>query len=153
VSWEALAREGEYKKALAVVDRNGYDRTEQSLSALGLLRLADVARMGGKPQRAMRTLELVRRRFPGSKAASMAAYTLGVTEFDQRKRYAEAATWFSTYLREQPSGPLAREALGRLMEAQLRLGQREQAKATAERYLRAYPKGPHRDVANRLTDR
>jgi TolA-binding protein len=153
VTWQSLAKQGQYKKALAIIDRTGYDRTEQSLSALELLRLADVARMGDQPDRAMGTLQLVRQRFPGSRAASEAAYTLGLTEFDQRGRYAAAASWFSTYLREQPAGPLAREALGRLMEAQLKLGQRDQAKATAERYLQAYPKGPHRDVAIRLTGR
>ena len=48
------------------------------------------------------------------------------------------------------SGPLAAEALAHLMEAEERLGRHDEAVATARKYLGAYPKGAHRDVAERL---
>ena len=41
----------------------------------------------------------------------------------------EAASWFETYLREQPSGPLMGDAFGRLMEARLRAGDATRARA------------------------
>jgi TolA-binding protein len=115
--------------------------------------LADVARMGGQPVRAVELLHVTRRRFPRSEAASVAAYTLGVTAFDQAGSYAEAAKWFEVYLRERPTGPLAAEALGRLMESTDRLGRHGRAEALARKYLQLYPNGAHRDVATRLTSR
>jgi len=95
-------------------------------------------------------LHTLRTRFPKSRAASMAAYTLGASAFDQRQAFADAANWFETYLREQPRGALAREALGRLMEARERAGQIEAARSAAQRYLDAYPTGPHEQLARRL---
>jgi TolA-binding protein len=73
--------------------------------------------------------------------------------FDQRGDYPSAARWFWTYLGEEPGGSLASDALGRLMEAQSRSGNQAAAKATARRYLEAYPNGLHQDVASRLTGR
>ena len=66
---------------------------------------------------------------------------------------AQAADWFSTYLREQPSGALAREALGRLIEAYQAAGDRVSARATAERYLKSYPDGPHATLARQALHR
>ena len=73
--------------------------------------------------------------------------------FDQLGQYDEAARWFRTYLGEQPRGPFAREALGRLMESEQRSGQVAQAKETARRYLERYPSGPHAHLAQRLVSR
>jgi TolA-binding protein len=151
--WVALAKRGEYQKALDAVQRSGFEAVMQSSSASELLRLSDVARMGGQPARAAEILHVTRRRFPRTDAASVAAYTLGVTAFDQAGSFAEAAKWFGVYLHERPSGPLAAEALGRLMEADDRLGRRDKAQAEARKYLNLYPNGAHRDVAIRLTSR
>jgi TolA-binding protein len=98
-------------------------------------------------------LHSVRRRFPRTEEASIAAYTLGVTAFDHSGAHAEAATWFETYLRERPSGALAAEALGRLVECESYLGRTDKAEAAARQYLATYPTGAHRDVAARLVAR
>jgi TolA-binding protein len=133
------------------VQRAGFENVMQSCSPDDLLRLSDVARMGGQPSRAIEILHYARKRYPRSAAASTAAYTLGLAAFEQNAAYREAARWFDAYLRERPSGPLAAEALGRLMESYERLGRREKAEAVARKYLNAYPNGAHRDVALRLT--
>jgi TolA-binding protein len=130
--------------------RSGFEQLLQTSSAEELLKLADDARMSGQGARASQALHSVRQRFPRSRAAGIAAYTLGITAFDQRGAYAEAARWFETYLREQPAGSLAREALGRQMEAADRAGQRARAQALAERYLKLYPAGPQHKIARRL---
>jgi outer membrane protein assembly factor BamD (BamD/ComL family) len=57
------------------------------------------------------------------------------------------------YLKEQPGGPLAREAQGRLMEALYRGGDRAGASRTAEAYLSANPSGPHARLARTLLGR
>jgi hypothetical protein len=153
LQWLAFAKRGDYQRALEAVQRAGFENVMQACGPDDLLRLSDVARMGGQPARAFEILHYARKRYPRSTAASTAAYTLGLGAFEQNAAYREAAHWFDTYLRERPSGPLAAEALGRLMESYERLGRREKAEAAARRYLNAYPNGAHRDVALRLTSR
>jgi len=71
-------------------------------------------------------------------------------EFDANGAHARAAEWFQTYLREEPGGPMTREALGRLLESFERSGQRARAKEFALRYRREYPSGPHAELAARI---
>ena len=66
---------------------------------------------------------------------------------------AQAIQWFSAYLKEQPSGALAREALGRLIEAYQATGDRVSSRAAAERYLKSYPDGPHATLAREALHR
>jgi len=66
---------------------------------------------------------------------------------------AQAVQWFSAYLKEQPSGALAREALGRLIEAYQAAGDRVSSRAAAERYLKSYPDGPHATLAREALHR
>jgi TolA-binding protein len=105
--------------------------------------LARAARLAGRLDISKAALLSCRRRFAGTQDAAMAAYLLG-----RSAAAAEAARWFATYLTEQPNGPLAREANGRLMEAQFGSGQREAARAQARAYLLRYPAGPHADFAH-----
>ncbi len=78
----------------------------------------------------------------------MAAFRLG-----QSAKGAQAAEWFSTYLKEQPGGALAREALGRLIEAHQAAGDPISGRAAAERYLKSYPDGPHATLARQALRR
>jgi len=149
--WEALARGGEYKRAWARVAALGFDAQCERLDAERLSLLADVARFGGSSEQALTALGALRRRFPGGSAASAAAFAIARIHFDQRAAYADAARWFRTYLKEQPRGPLAREAQGRLMEALVRLGSRAEARALAVTYLEQNPSGPHARLARSLT--
>jgi TolA-binding protein len=153
MQWLAFAKRGEYQRAFEIVQRAGFENVMQSCGPEDLLRLWDVARVGGQPSRAVEILQYARKRYPRSSSASTAAYQLGLTSFEQNGAYRDAAHWFDVYLHERPSGPLAAEAMGRLMESYERLGRREKAEATARRYLNAYPNGAHRDVALRLTSR
>jgi outer membrane protein assembly factor BamD (BamD/ComL family) len=112
--------------------------------------LADVARHAGAPRQAEHALRTLRRRFPGSNEAALAAFSLGRLEFDEYQAYPSAATWFRTYLNERPSGSMTREALGRLLEAHHRARDPASAREVAARYLREYPSGPHAELASRL---
>jgi hypothetical protein len=55
-----------------------------------------------------------------------------------------------TYLGERPGGALAAEALGRVMEAEQRLGDLPAARTSAERYLARFPGGAHVALARSL---
>lgn len=151
--WQVLARAGKYDKALGVVESTGFASECERASGEELSLLADMARLKNRPQQAIQALSVLRRRFPGSQRAGVAAFNIARVHFDQRGAYDEAARWFRTYLREQPSGPLVREAQGRLMEALYRSGDRDGAVRLAEQYLAANPNGPHARVAHNLLGR
>ncbi|MGC4092125.1 MAG: tetratricopeptide repeat protein [Polyangiaceae bacterium] len=152
-SWQALARAGKFDKAFNLVESSGFAAECDRATGEELALLADTARLSSRPQQAIQALTALRRRFPGSPRAGVAAFNIARVHFDQRGAYDEAARWFRTYLREQPSGPLVREAQGRLMEALYRAGDRDGAVKLAEQYLASNPNGPHARVARTLLGR
>lgn len=153
-AWRGLADAGRFADALAAAERNGFARECATRGPSDLLALADAARLGGNLARSRGALSALRRRFPGDERASIAAFGLGRIAFEGSgaggERFREAARWFETYLREQPAGPLARDALGRLMEATNRGGDRDGARRAARSYLDAYPDGPHAGLARSI---
>jgi transmembrane sensor len=149
-SWRALAATGAFREALAAVETRGFEAECARANAESLGVLADVARHAGAPRRAEHALVTLRTRFPGTGDAALAAFTLGRLEFDEYRSYRKAAGWFETYLRERPSGSMAREALGRLLEARYRGKDVGAAREIAARYLREYPSGPHAELASRV---
>jgi transmembrane sensor len=137
-----LSTAGRYREALAAVEQLGFARQLSSLSARDLLTLASAARLAGRADRAQEAYLATRQRFPGSSEASISAFSLGRLASDAG-RASDAVTWFQRYLAEAPSGPLAREAAGRLVELWNQLGQTAAARSAADSYLKSYPSGPH----------
>lgn len=149
-TWQTLASRGDFTGALELAEKQGLSGLGARLPAAELLRLGEVARYAGQPSKARTLLETLRRRFAGSTQAATAAYYLGRIAFERDRDYAGAAQWFSTYGDERPRGPLATEALGRLIESEHRAGDHGAAREAARAYLRRFPKGPHGDLARRL---
>jgi transmembrane sensor len=149
-AWLVLAREGAHQEAFALVRAAGFEAECARASSETLALLADVARHAGAPAQAEHALFTMRRRFPGTDAAALAAFALGRKEFDEKGSFRTAATWFKTYLRERPTGAMKREALGRLLEASHRAGDAVDARSAALRYLSDYPTGPHAELASRV---
>lgn len=149
-TWRELAGGGKYKDALQRAESDGFDALVESLGVVDLVTLADTARLAGDLGRATQVYVSIRKRYPGSRDAALAAFTLGRMAFDQRGAFANAAHWFRTYLAEQPNGALAREAAGRLIEALERGGDPEGAREAAAHYLASWPSGPHAEKARSL---
>lgn len=149
-SWRDLARRGELREAYAAAESFGFTDACQRANAAELLLLGDAARLAGRPDRANEALLALRQRYPDDPRRAAAAFALGKVAFDQRHAYALAASWFSTCLREQPTGGFAREASGRLIEAYQSAGNRRGAEVAARSYLAQYPGGPHADLARSL---
>jgi hypothetical protein len=145
VSWSKLEEKGDYDAAYAAARAAGLAAVLRASSADELLRLAQVARLSGHRDTEREALVTCRRRFPGTERAAVAAYELG-----RSSSPSEASSWFDTYLGEQPSGPLAREAAGRLVEARASAGDDRGAREAASRYLARYPDGPHAPLARRV---
>lgn len=144
--WKALAAKGRYAESLAALDSPFPEFCERASSG-DVLRVAIVARQLGQTARAEEALLAVRRRFPGTVDASIAAFDLGVLSCDARADFRRASVWFHRYLDEAPSGALRREALGRLVEAGARAHDEGSAREAARRYVSEYPTGPHADLA------
>jgi ferric-dicitrate binding protein FerR (iron transport regulator) len=145
-----LARRGAHAEAVMAAEANGFAATCDALSAPELLLLADAGRYAGRFDRAAEALTVTRRRFPASDAAATAAFELGRIDMDIRRDLDAAGDYFETYLRERPSGSLAREALGRALEARHRAGNTARAERLAVRYLATYPDGPYANLAHKL---
>ncbi|HSQ64098.1 MAG TPA: FecR domain-containing protein [Polyangiaceae bacterium] len=148
--WKELAKAGDYTDAIDAVRRAGVDNVIATSGPSDLFVLADAARLSGHPEIAEKSLLALRHRFPRDAKAPRAAFDLGRLAFDQRHDYADAATWFSTCLKEDPNGPLDREAAGRLIEARKRAGDAGGARAAAREYLTRYPDGPHAPLAKSI---
>jgi transmembrane sensor len=146
-SWKRLALDQHYTEALAAAEADGFDATCRAASAHDLVLLGNSARFAASPARAERAFRFARARFSGTHEASMAAFFLGRIAYDQRGNPGEAARWFQSYLREEPAGALAREAAGRLIEAERARGDSAATLAAAQSYLQKYPSGPHANLA------
>jgi hypothetical protein len=144
-SWTALERRGDVEGAYAAARGAGLSAVIATASADDLVRLAQVSAVTGHADTARDALLACRRRYAGTPQAALSAYELG-----RASSGAEAARWFQTYLGEAPSGPLAREAMGRLLEADVGAGNKAAARDTAARYLARYPSGPHAALARRI---
>jgi hypothetical protein len=151
--WRELLAAGRLLEGLRAAERVNFDQVCRTATAKELLALADAGRFFGPSQRAVTALVAMRARFPSSMAAGTAAFTLGRIVFEKQQDYDRAASWFETYLREQPSGPLMGDAFGRLMEARLRAGDVTRARGTAEQYLRRFPGGPYSAEAKGILSR
>jgi hypothetical protein len=147
-SWRALARSGKYKDAMDAAEAAGFSAEVARASSSDLMALADTARFAGRPARAKEALLAMRRRF-GARGSS--AFLLGKIAADQQGSPGEAVTWFETYLQEEPGGPLAEQALGRVLE--IRKRDPGAARPVAERYLARYPNGAYAALARSLVGR
>ncbi len=152
-TWQGLSKQGRFADAYSLIAVDGFEAAVSRAAVAELSLLGDTARFAGKPADALAAYQALRSRAAGTVSAKQAAFSIARVHFDQRAAYAEAARWFRTYLAEQPQGPLAREAEGRLMESLSRAGDRVEARKVAERYLARYPRGPHERVARQLVTR
>ena len=148
-----LISAGHYAEALETARAQGLANACAAAPAPDLLSLADAARFSDRSDDADFILMRLRDRFPSDDLASVAAFDLGRIAFDSRHSYLDAARWFDTYLKERPSGALAREASGRVLEAVERGGDQARARLLAGRYLLTFPNGPHANLARSILQR
>lgn len=141
--WETAYRERRYAAAVARAKEQGVERLLATLSAAKLAALADAARLGGDSELALRALQTVEGRFPGSPQAADAEFLVGRLHAS-RGDSASALTRLEKYLQRGDRAPYAVEAMGRLVELYSARGDTERAQRMAKRYLERAPDGPYR---------
>jgi transmembrane sensor len=147
-SWRTLAQDQNYVGALARLTAEGPNAVRDTPE--DLLLEADVARLGGRPDRAVAPLQRVISEHPFDPRAPLAAFTLGRTLLEQLGRPREAARAFATARRLDRGGTLTQDALAREIESWAGAGEAEQAHERALEYVRLYPHGRRLAAVRRL---
>lgn len=147
--WRRALREGRADDAFAAARQDDFADACENATLSELSSIVDAARHARALGEARLALTTLRRRFPSTAAATRAAFDVGVLDLD-RGQADESSRWFERYLEEQPNGALAREALGRLVEARSLTGDRVGAREAAQTYLSRHAQGPHAALARRM---
>lgn len=147
-SWRALAKDQNYVTALARLTAEGPNAVHDTPE--DLLLAADVARLGGRPDRAVAPLQRVIADHAFDPRAPLAAFTLGRTLLEQLGRPREAARAFATARRLDRGGTLTQDALAREVESWAGAGDANQAHERALEYVRLYPQGRRLSAVRRL---
>jgi hypothetical protein len=147
-AWKEAFQRGDHEAAVAEAEATGdIAALLRALPQDDLQHLADAARYARRVKLARLALKTMRDRFPGTVHARTAAFVLGRVAEEQVRDHREAARWFETYLREDPDGDLAEEALGRRIGACRKAGLLDEARAAATLYLKRHRGGVFEGVA------
>jgi transmembrane sensor len=139
--WRALARRGDFPGAHRVLRDKGKPATPMTFD--DLLLAADVTRKSGHPAEALPFLEKALATQVSESRRAVAAFTLGRVRLADLDDPVEAAAAFAQARAAAPDGPLAEDALAREIEARFRSGDRSEARALAEEYVKLWPSGAH----------
>ncbi len=135
--WETLLSSGETSGAIRAIETSGRARVLGAASPEQLWSITRAARLRGHPELARDALLELRKKH-GIRGES--SYLLGKVHADQLRATAKAISWFELYLKEAPNGPLAEQAMGRLVELQ---AGGAAAERSARRYLERFPAGSY----------
>ncbi|MDD5309948.1 MAG: hypothetical protein PHU25_21735, partial [Deltaproteobacteria bacterium] len=152
-AWKTLCDRGDFAGAMAAAQSEGLPGLLETLNMNDLWQLADAARYAKKGDVTARALLAFRSRFASSQKTRVAAFLLGRASMELTHDAAGAQRWFETYLAEDPNGPLAEEALGRLIDAGNRAGDTERARKAAVEYLKRHPGGVFTELARSAAGR
>ena len=147
--WRRLLAKKRVSEALIAAKAEGLSEVFGSAQLEELAQLARAARLAGERDVANLANKTLRSRFAGSAQAAQAAFLLGRAA-QQANQLRAARRWFGLYLIEAAQGDFRAEAMGRLIEVHAASGDGGAARAAAQRYLQAYPKGPHRAYAEQV---
>jgi hypothetical protein len=149
--WAEDLAAGRFETIVAQATTLGTETAMNQSSADEVAALADAARYTRRQDIAHGGLMALRRRFPSSEHAHVAAFHLGrMSEAERDAR--TALSWFDTYLAEDPGGSYASEALGRKMTLVQQIEGKQAARTLADAYLRRFPGGTYAAAARALTN-
>ncbi len=148
VSWRALAQDGEFEKAYALV--NTRDLTAASDDPGDLLLLADIARLSRHPSAAVAPLEKILRQHRSDPRAALCGFTLGRILLDDLGKPREAAAAFRDAQTLDQDFALMEDAIAREVKALWQAGDTAAARDRALEYLRRFPSGSQARAVRRF---
>ena len=148
--WLSLAQQKRYRAAALAAETAGLKKLHRRLPQAHLALLADSQRLAGMSEMARSSFLALRRRFPKSHAACIAAYHLGSIS-SERNKHQPAAHWYQLFLRGKcAQAALEEDALGRLIVALKKGGDDKNLERAACRYAKSYPQGAYSSIAKAL---
>lgn len=148
--WKEHYEQKNFRAAIDAAENIGLEKLANTLGEQDLWLLAKAARYAGRGAVTTKLLLRFKSRFESSERAKTASFLLGRVALEQNGNPYEARKWFRTYLDERAGGPLAEEALGRLIESCVQLGALPEARRVADLYLERYPDGSFAELAGSL---
>lgn len=148
-SYADLVRAGAFEQVVNAATQAGLAQTLEKNSAEDVRALADAARYLHRTELAVRSLTVLRARFPGSHHSAAAAFLLGRT-YENAEQAQAARRFYELYERESPNGEFAAEALAGRMRIIASVDGKDASRAIAQQYLDRYPRGVHAKTARQL---
>jgi hypothetical protein len=148
-SYADLVRAGAFEQVVHAATQAGLAQTLANNSGEDVRALADSARYLHRTELAVRSLTVLRTRFPGTHHSAAAAFLLGRT-YENAEQHQAARRFYELYERESPSGEFAAEALAGRMRTVTSLEGSSAGRALAQQYLDRYPRGVHAKTARQL---
>jgi transmembrane sensor len=142
-AWRDLAGRGRHGEAFRALGADGLRSESRRAGVDDLMALADVARLSGHPAEAVEPLERVLSEHAGEPQAPLAAFALGRLELDWLGRPDRAARALERALTLGIASSLREDVRARLVEALVRMHDRDAARAAAAAYAREFPQGRH----------
>jgi transmembrane sensor len=146
--WRELARAGKDGRAYELLAAS--NMRDVRAEPGDLLLASDAARRSHHPAEAAKLLRKLLASYESDPRAPAAAFTLGWLLMSDLGRPRDAALAFARAEALAPRGNLAEDAIARSVEAWQRAGERSRAAAGVERYRKAYPRGRHLGMLERL---
>jgi hypothetical protein len=138
--WEQLANAGDFAAAKRALERvGGFNTVVRSAGPGELMTLADIARVTGERDQALRALRRLLEVYPGADEAPPATWTLA-NLLDQAGDKVGASQAYALYRRLSPTGDFAEDAAAREVQFALSQGNVERAAVLLEEYARNFPK-------------
>jgi len=139
--WRDRVRAQDYADAYDLLGTEGLElETARAASAEDLFALADVARLSGHPDGAVLPLERLLSTHPTSERAALAAVTLGRIELGLGAPEKASVALERALALGVPAG-LQEDVMARLVEADVKAGDRARASAVGADYARRFPAG------------
>jgi TolA-binding protein len=150
--WKKMYAAKDFQGIMDLAEKKGIDVLKRRLGKDELWIVANSARYIRNNRLADELFQVVRSRFPKSGQARTAAFLIAKFALENGG-LTDAKRWFEIYLDENPDGPLAEEALGRLMNVYSALGDSQEAAVLAEAYLKKYEGGYFTKQAGTIINR
>jgi transmembrane sensor len=143
-TWREAASRGKYVDAYVALGSDGLAReTASAASADDLFALADIARLSGHPAEAVDPLKRLVAQYASSSRAALAAVTLGRIELELGEAEKAARALERALVLGVPAG-LQEDVFARLVEAHVKAGHPNAARAVASDYAERFPNGRRR---------